>query len=987
MRPSRLIRFIVCFVWMLGLCLAWDIVSQASSPHTTHYASNWESKAPNVLNSQKHSARLDWTGLEIASKPAIWQRSLAQNVGGNDALERAIYLSQVALSEGQQGNWREANAAISESIELLQFSSQTASPDHQAALAQVLAVQGELQFNQGQFSEAAQSWSDAAIHYQALGQVDGEIQSRLAQASAWQSLGLYSRASAEILAPLTQRIKALPDNSLSKLDGLLRLGQSQMVVGSLDEALQILRTTLPLAQGIPSPEAAAAAQLNLANVLYAQVMDGYHRGSLKESEQEELAAKQTEAIEFYQQIQSSAPDRIDRLRAMQNQAGLILDTVPFLQEIHFNRNEPRSLTEYSDAQLQAIEEQIPRLNQAEQLTQQAQTQLSQLPPSRSSFNIQINLAYQQLKVHQQWVSLEEQLAQERFELERLLYEPDPALDQPVDQLYALDLLEHDLPLLERRLASYQVDLQFISQYLGEAQQLAEQLNDIHSQSYFYGIQANLAEAQGDLGKALAQTNEAILLASKVDAPDMLYRWYGQWGRLLEQSGDEKGAIAAYRSAIQTLQELRTDLTAVNPEVLFSFRRNIEPLYQQLMGLILRTSGGNPDQSTLNEIRDLAELLSIEELSDYLQTDCLQLSGEILQSNRISIEELPGAAQTAFIYPILLSSQLAVITSFPTEGERLLKLYAVDLPEIEVKQITKNFRKNLLKRHSLDFKNEAEQLYDWLIRPMESDLKGQNVDTLVFVSDQAFRNIPMATLFDGEHYLIENYKLATTPGLRLTSTESLQAEDLSVLAFGLTKEKTVQLETGEQLPFSPLPAVQQELDQIVNQFPSTKPLFNEDFGSDRFASEVDQSVAPVVHLATHGQFSSDRRETFLVTWDDQALGLRDFTDILQVRDTLRKAPLNLLVLSACETATGDEKAALGLAGVALQSGARSTLASLWQVSDEATSLLMKQFYKELAKGDVTKAEALRSAQIQVLRDELSRGHPYFWAPFILVGNWV
>jgi CHAT domain-containing protein len=141
----------------------------------------------------------------------------------------------------------------------------------------------------------------------------------------------------------------------------------------------------------------------------------------------------------------------------------------------------------------------------------------------------------------------------------------------------------------------------------------------------------------------------------------------------------------------------------------------------------------------------------------------------------------------------------------------------------------------------------------------------------------------------------------------------------------------------------------------------------------------------VHLATHGQFSSSAQDTFVLTWDDR-IRANDFSELLRTTEGNRKHPIELLVLSACQTATGDERAALGLAGVAVRAGARSTMASLWIVSDEATSLLMSKFYQELTNKQETKAEALRRAQVAVLRDE-HFSHPYFWSAFVLVGNWL
>ena len=144
---------------------------------------------------------------------------------------------------------------------------------------------------------------------------------------------------------------------------------------------------------------------------------------------------------------------------------------------------------------------------------------------------------------------------------------------------------------------------------------------------------------------------------------------------------------------------------------------------------------------------------------------------------------------------------------------------------------------------------------------------------------------------------------------------------------------------------------------------------------------------MVHIATHGQFSSDVENTFILTWDGK-INVQEFNSILRSREQKFSHPLELLVLSACQTATGDRRAALGLAGFAVRSGVRTTLGSLWQVSDRSSADLMIRFYQELAGGQpaTSKAKALQKAQLALLKNPQSQ-HPFYWAPFVLLGNWL
>jgi CHAT domain-containing protein len=179
-------------------------------------------------------------------------------------------------------------------------------------------------------------------------------------------------------------------------------------------------------------------------------------------------------------------------------------------------------------------------------------------------------------------------------------------------------------------------------------------------------------------------------------------------------------------------------------------------------------------------------------------------------------------------------------------------------------------------------------------------------------------------------------------------------------------------------------VKRELEQIKSEVPGEL-LLNEQFTSTAIEKAVDSVPFPVVHLATHGQFSSKAEDTFILTWDDR-LNVNQLNQLLRTREASGRGAIELLVLSACQTAAGDQRAALGLAGVAVRAGARSTLATLWFVNDEATAELMIRFYRELADTTITKAEALRRAQVSILQDSRYQ-QPIFWAPYVLVGNWL
>ena len=275
---------------------------------------------------------------------------------------------------------------------------------------------------------------------------------------------------------------------------------------------------------------------------------------------------------------------------------------------------------------------------------------------------------------------------------------------------------------------------------------------------------------------------------------------------------------------------------------------------------------------------------------------------------------------------------------------------------------------------------SQQVYGWLIKNIESDLQKSGVNTLVFILDGELRNVPMATLYDGEKYLVEKYAIAFSLGLQLLVPKPIAQEPLKVLAAGLVQPPP------EFQRFPPLPGIKFEFNLIDKTGVSIKQMLDQEFTSTTLEKNVNATPFNVLHLATHGQFSSKPENTFILAADG-AINVTQFDSLLRRRDETRLQALEMLVLSACQTAAGDNRATLGLAGVSVKAGARSTLASLWHINDRSTAILMGEFYRELTKTKVTKAEALRRAQVTLLTKYPNYERPGFWAPYVLVGNWL
>jgi CHAT domain-containing protein len=501
----------------------------------------------------------------------------------------------------------------------------------------------------------------------------------------------------------------------------------------------------------------------------------------------------------------------------------------------------------------------------------------------------------------------------------------------------------------------------IDKMLSEALESANSLGDKRIQAYILGARGKLYELQKQPSLAENLTIKALSLAPAFQSPDIAYQLLWQLGRIRKTQGNLEGAIVQYTQAVNVLSSLRGDLVTVNPEVQFSFRESAEPVYRQLVELLLQEE--SPSQDKLKLARQTVESLQLAELDNFFRDACADAKPK-------SIEEIDPTA--AVIYPIILSDRLEVILSIPGKP---LRRYSTKKSQ---KELETTFRqaKNVIRPAAFprDRLPPVQQVYDWLIRPAEADLTASGIKTLVFVLDGYLRNLPMAILHDGQQFLAEKYSIALAPGLQLVAPKPLSKVTLKVLTAALSEARQ---------GFAALPGVKREIQQISTQMP-TNGLLNQEFVSGALQARIKEVSYPIVHLATHGQFSSNAADTFIVTWDDR-VNVKEFDRLLRSRTGEKQQPIELLVLSACETASGDSRAALGLAGAAIRSGARSTVATLWQVNDESTAIFMAEFYRQLALSTISKAEALRNAQLTLLNNPLYK-NPYFWAPFILVGNW-
>jgi len=532
--------------------------------------------------------------------------------------------------------------------------------------------------------------------------------------------------------------------------------------------------------------------------------------------------------------------------------------------------------------------------------------------------------------------------------------------------------------------------------LKDAAATAKKLNDQRAASFALGAQGHLQECRGDIPQALQLTNQARLAADQSKASDSLYLWEWQTGRLLKRQGQNNEAsnskaIAAYQRAITTLEAIRSDILSANRDLQFDFRDTIEPIYRQLVALRLEQEQPIQTKAIPTKAEELKseenfkgilgaiDSLRLAELQNYFGNDCV-----IAVANPTSQKQAVDPT-AAIISTFILDKQTSVILSLPN-GQQKLALHDITRQEL-INQINA-FRQGLQRYRDLEYQPQpAQQMYDWLIRPFADDLKQAQIKTLVFVQDGILRSVPMAALHDGRQFLIQEYAVATTPSRSAIDVKPFNRSGLRVLALGLTKEVIVDNQT-----FSALSNVSNEITGVEAKIPGSKQLLDDAFTPVGMQKELSQTIYPIIHLATHGKFGTDPDDTFILTGNRQKLTLNALDRLIR-QTTRNREPLELLTLTACETAVGDDRSSLGLAGVAIQAGARSALASLWSIDDTATAKLAADFYAKLPDASVNKAQALQLAQQALINGSTNASandpdfsHPAYWSPFVLVGNW-
>jgi len=553
------------------------------------------------------------------------------------------------------------------------------------------------------------------------------------------------------------------------------------------------------------------------------------------------------------------------------------------------------------------------------------------------------------------------------------------------------------------------------QALNQALKLAERIDNAQAKTYAYGQMGLLYEQAERYQDALVLTRRALFWAQQINEQQLLYRWQWHTARIFKGLGNYDEAIVALREAVNIInnQFVREQIVKMGYH-LKTFREQVAPVYFELADLLLQqaatTRTAYDRNQKVQEARESIEGFKTAELQDYFQSECITVQAECTPLK----EALD--AHTAILYPIVLSDRLELLITLP-QVDNLVQITVPVSEEALRREIA--FFLSALRKHPLSyaaradrdedeteevvcapsswqnipltrqeseraqvFLKPAQKLYTWLIQPLKDKLTEHDINTLILVSEGVLRTLPFSALHDGQDFLIQDYALATAPGLCLSGLKKQQWDVGNILVSGLSE--AVQ-------GFSSLPCAEYEKDTLQKLYhlydDNHIPLFNESFTYPNMQKNIHETRYSIVHIASHGQFKSNLEDTFLLSYDDK-LSLDKLEKLIR-RTTLQQKQVELLTLSACETAVGNDRAALGLAGVALKAGAKSALATLWKVDDAATPAVVIEFYQQLANQRLSKAQALQKAQKMMLNNRKYRQfqHPYYWSAFLLIGNWL
>nr|MDZ8019660.1 CHAT domain-containing protein [Nostoc sp. SerVER01] len=884
-----------------------------------------------------------------------------------------------------------------------------------------LSKQGRDWYEQGRPDVAIDCWQRATAAYRQAGNETESINNRINIAQAEQALGLYPRACNTLVQIYGEKdctnLLQLKDqdkrqqlfeifnqqvDSPAKITALRSLGNILRGLGELNLSNQVLLISL----NRQSPEKPAnwldigntrRALSNKEQDLYSRSLDSQH---LICAIVDGFAAKSA----YQQAIEdtSSNSDSISaiKLQAQLNQLSLLLD----LKDWHSNKINKQN-NQDNAIDLLFAKYRVLRLPEQKCWNEQLTTwdeQLKSQPDQKINYILTQN----------NFQSLKQQLSNQTLPIQLQEFDNIQQQINTIPLSHAALYTRLNFVQSWMRLNKDSKDDNKIKDFLTETLNQAKKQDNVIAESYALGYLGKLYEDSKKLQLAISTTQDALFLAQSIPATDIVYQWQWQLGRIYKSQLPPRTQVqtkelendtnilnearVAYEGTFKTLESLRRELATINPDAQISFQKDIEGIYREYVDLLLRDS--NPQREDLSKARAVISSLQAAELENFLRQACPEYN----LSEIDSIIDNQTTQRTAFISPILLDDRIEVIIKLPNNlnnknvKNEELEHYSKDISRVRVEEEIRQFQRDLEEEYTFEaVTTEGNDVYKWLLQGAEKYLENNKIDTLVFALDTTLQGIPLAALVynitpeNKPQYLIEKYAIAIAPRLEIPDPTILKDRKINILAAGLDKPEE---KVNEERNFTTLKYVGEELKELDkiqknNSRVSVTKLENKKFNTNELQSNINFSAFQILHLATHGEFSSSPENTFILAFD-KMIRVNEVDKVLKKQAQNQQEPIELIVLSACETASGDQRATLGISGVAVRAGARSAIASLWALDDKNSVDFTEYFYKYLINNpNETKAQALQQAQIALMKNIPGREHPRYWAPYILLGNWL
>lgn len=539
--------------------------------------------------------------------------------------------------------------------------------------------------------------------------------------------------------------------------------------------------------------------------------------------------------------------------------------------------------------------------------------------------------------------------------------------------------------------------------------------------------AQLYEGQRRIPEALRLTRLALDILRR-DAlhtgADLQIAQEWRLARIYRLERRDAEAMAAYQRAVDQIEVMRQDIPIDYDDGQSSYRTTLEPIYLGLVDILLLSVDAQPAsqrQATLRRARDVVELIKQTELQDYLGDRCVV---DAVKGGSATV--IPHG--TAVLYPIQFADRLELLVETASGLQRVTTAVA----SATLRQTADSLAHEVRSERG-NYLADARKLHDWILKPLDALMAQAGIDTLVVIPDATLRTVPIAALHDGNRFVIEKYAIAIATGLSMTNTNPAPRGNMSALVAGASRFGGVVdkmgsaridammrtaapvVATGRMLRSAraltsmasaagtpaamgdtrgdvmretlrealALPGVTKEVLALQGILPGTS-LQDADFTLEAFRKATASAPYNIIHVASHGIFGGTADSSYILAYDD-LLTLDGLQDMLKGAQSLQN-PIEILSLSACETAAGNDRAPLGISGAAMKARAKSVLGTLWPVDDDAAVSVMSQFYRGLAQEGQSKARSLQQAQLQLMRNP-QLAHPFYWAPFELIGNWL